>query len=185
MSTALITASRGHHFSPYPLPIDSSEYDAKPRINGGNHTHHKARINDPYAPTEERNYVIPSATSRREVPVRFANQVEAKSRASSVKDEVDELRDDSPTPSIDPTLVEQIKDRRRRNTISARKSRQRRLEQMGELERERNDLLKVVHEYRDYIIRLRECISSQGIPTPDPPFARSFSSERFHGSNHN
>ena len=90
----------------------------------------------------------------------------AKSRACSIKDEVDEIRDDSPTPSIDPTLVEQIKDRRRRNTISARKSRQRRLEQMGELEKKRNDLLKVVHEYRDYILRLRECISSQGIWTP-------------------
>ena len=89
---------------------------------------------------------------------------------------------------IDPTLVEQIKDRRRRNTISARKSRQRRLEQMAELEKERNDLLKVVHEYRDYILRLRECISSQGIPTPDPPFTRPFSSERFNVSfqtNHN
>jgi hypothetical protein len=159
-------------FSPYPSRI-------------GNHTYHKSRVIDPNAPTEERNYVIPSATSRKEIPVRFAEV--AKSRASSIKDEVDELRDDSP-PSIDPTLVEQIKDRRRRNTISARKSRQRRLEQMGELEKERNDLLKVVHEYRDYILRLRECISSQGISTPDPPFTRPFSSERFNVSfqvNHN
>ena len=55
---------------------------------------------------------------------------------------------------------------------------------MQGLEKERNDLLKlkVVREYRDHILRLRECISSQGISIPDPPFVRPFSSERFNVS---
>ncbi|KAF8649032.1 hypothetical protein AX14_008755 [Amanita brunnescens Koide BX004] len=160
--------------SSYPLlaPLDC---DTKPWINSGNYAHHKSRITDPDAPTEARNYITPSTTSRKDVPVRFAKV--ATSRESSVNDEVDELRDDNSTSPIDPCLVKQIKERRRRNTISARKSRQRRLEQMGELEKERNDLLKVVHDYRDYIVRLREYLGRQGIPIPEPPFRSS--NERF------
>ena len=131
-----------------PLPTGTSGCDTMPSINGGNHTYHESRIIYANAPSEARNSIIASATSRKEVLVRFAKPVvPAKSRESSANDEAGELMDDSSAPSIDPNVVvEQIKsDRRRRKAISARKSRQRRLEQMEELEKERNDLLKVVH----------------------------------------
>ena len=169
----------------YTLLIGTSDCDTG-SIIGSNYTYHESRIIDNApSPSEARNYIIASTTSRKdEVPVRLAKQVVpvlAKSRAVSFNDGVGELRDDSSAPSIDPIIVEQIKseERRRRKAISARKSRQRRLEQMEELEKERNDLLKVVHEYHHYIHRLREYFGSWGISIPEPPFARPSSSERF------
>ncbi|KAF8694415.1 hypothetical protein AX14_002049 [Amanita brunnescens Koide BX004] len=165
------------------LPIGTSDRDTTP---SGNHTYHESRIIDANAPSEAKNYIIASMTPRKHAPVRFAKAVvPAKSCERSVDDEVGELRDDSSAPSIDSNLVEQIKsERRRRKAISARKSRQRRLEQMGELEKERNDLLKVVHKYHEYILRLQEYFGSQGILIPEPPFARPSSSESFDLSFH-
>ena len=110
----------------YHLSISSSEHDANPSIDGGHHTQHKPRIIYPNAPTEERNYNIPSAT-RKVIPVRFAKHVEvAGSRGSSVKDEVDKLSDDSPTRALYsmerdvdshalPLLLSILKDKKVRN----------------------------------------------------------------------
>ena len=176
---------------PYALLIDTSDCDTRSSINGANHPYRESRAIHANAPPpgEARNYIITSTTLRKdEVLVRKANLVvQAKSPEISVNDEVEELREDSSTLSIDPNVAEQIKsaaERRRRKALSARKSRQRRLEQMEELEKERNDLLKVVHEYHHYILRLREYFGNWGISIPEPPFARPSSSEPFDLSSH-
>ena len=131
------------------------------------------------APTQPRRYLTPSTTSKKLVPARFSKQVKTAQgqRWSSPEDELDELRDESPP--LDPNLVEQINERRRRNAISARNSRRRRLQQMEELEKERDGLLKLVHDYRDYTALLQATLSHNGVSFPEPPFVRSSSCEIF------
>ncbi|KAF8337128.1 hypothetical protein F5887DRAFT_890865 [Amanita rubescens] len=116
-------------------------------------------------------YPTLSMTSRKTIPARFAKQAKAAQSqcGSSPEDEFDELRDQSPP--LDPTLGEQISYRGRRN-ISARNSRCRRLQQMEELEKQRDSLSKLVHNYRDYILALRANFSNNGISLPEPPFFR-------------
>ncbi|KAF8346170.1 hypothetical protein F5887DRAFT_962973 [Amanita rubescens] len=121
-------------YAQYPLII-SSHCDARNWSDGGAHTSTKSSI-PLYAPIQPRKYLTASATSRKLVPARFAKQAKAgkDQRGSSLEDELDELdelRDGGP--ELDPNLVEQIHERRRRNAISARNSRRRRLQQMEEL----------------------------------------------------
>ena len=168
----------------YALLIGTSDCDTRSSINDGNHTYHEDRIIDANAPSEAGNYIIASTTSWKDDPVRFAKPV-VLDKSQSVNDEASELRGDSSAPSIDPNAAERRKmERRQRKAISARKSRQRHLEQMEELEKERNDLLKVVHKYHDYILQLREYFGNWGISIPEPPFARPSSSEPFDLSSH-
>ncbi|KAF8346167.1 hypothetical protein F5887DRAFT_962965 [Amanita rubescens] len=157
-------------YSPY-LLVASPDRVATQWNNGSVHTSTKSRTSHiPLdAPTQPRKYPTPSMTSRKTIPARFSKQAKAaqSQRGSSPEDESDELRDESPP--LDPNLVEQINDRRRRNAISARNSRRRRLQQMEELEKERDSLLRLVHDYRDYIRALKVNFSNNGISLPDPP----------------
>ncbi|KAG1728522.1 uncharacterized protein EDB91DRAFT_1060517 [Suillus paluster] len=82
------------------------------------------------APTQQRKYLTPSATSRKEVPAVFARK---RARTAAFGDEQDELNEDVRiTPSM--TEQEQIEAKRRQNTIAARRSRKRKLEYQRELE---------------------------------------------------
>lgn len=88
------------------------------------------------APTQPRQYVTPSATSRKVVPAAFAK---GKKRARS---EVDggggDDADLSTLPEgiadLDPNTQDAIEVKRRQNTLAARRSRQRKLEHVRELE---------------------------------------------------
>src|SRR6266576_2495301 len=160
-------------YSPY-LLLTSPNRATTQWNNGSVHTYTKTRTSPiPLdAPTQPRKYPTPSMTSRKTIPARFAKQAKAAhgQRGNSPEEELDELRDESPP--LDPDLVEQINERRRRNAISARNSRRRRLQQMEELEKERDSLLKLVHNYRDYIIDLHAAFSNSGISFPEPPFVK-------------
>ena len=164
-----------------PYLLTSPERVTAQWINGSVHTSTKSRISPiPLdAPTQPRKYLTPSTTSRKLVPARFSKQAKAAQgqRGSSPEDELDELRDESPP--LDPNLVEQINEKRRRNAISARNSRRRRLQQMEELEKERDGLLKLVHDYRDYTTLLQATLSHNGVSFPEPPFIRSSSCGSF------
>ncbi|KAK1232748.1 hypothetical protein PQX77_004106 [Marasmius sp. AFHP31] len=99
----------------------------------------------PYdAPTQSRRYVMPSATSKKEVPATFARK-KRKMMGGAVNVGVgdDELDDDADLPPLHPDASEkeQIEYKRRQNTLAARKSRKRKLEYQQNLETE-NDALK-------------------------------------------
>lgn len=96
------------------------------------------------APTQDRNYLGPSATSRKEVPAIFARK---RARSALDEEEDDELAaTEGATPGA-PTLSEAdaIAAKRRQNTLAARRSRKRKLEYQQELE----DRLEAVTRERD------------------------------------
>ncbi|KZT65831.1 hypothetical protein DAEQUDRAFT_676084 [Daedalea quercina L-15889] len=78
------------------------------------------------APIQPRKYVVPSATSRKEVPVTFARK---RSRSSAFGEEEEIRVEDLPAHELDA-----IEAKRRQNTLAARRSRKRKLEYQRELE---------------------------------------------------
>jgi hypothetical protein len=107
------------------------------------------------APIQGRNYVIPSATSRKEIPAAFLkSQKRKRSRAQAFGDEDAQAvspadADAEEQPPLNATEKEIIEWKRRQNTLAARKSRKRKLEhqqfletRVKELESE-NEMLKV------------------------------------------
>ncbi|KAI0647897.1 hypothetical protein C8Q79DRAFT_1117340 [Trametes meyenii] len=80
------------------------------------------------APIQPRKYVVPSSTSRKEVPTAFLKKKRARSQAFG---EEDELEDDI---AIDQNDLDAIEAKRRQNTLAARRSRKRKLEYQRELE---------------------------------------------------
>ncbi|KAE9406088.1 hypothetical protein BT96DRAFT_280455 [Gymnopus androsaceus JB14] len=89
------------------------------------------------APTQTRNYVLPSSTSRKDNPLHA--QKRSHSQAFSQAQEQDELTEEAP-PGPNATEIEHIAWRRRQNTIAARKSRRRKLEHQLNLEAENKEL---------------------------------------------
>ncbi|KAG6376858.1 hypothetical protein JVT61DRAFT_884 [Boletus reticuloceps] len=81
------------------------------------------------APTQSRKYVIPSTTSRKELPATFRRK---RLRTAGAGDEEDQLAEEGLTPSL--SELEQIEVKRRQNTVAARRSRKRKLEYQRELE---------------------------------------------------
>lgn len=108
------------------------------------------------APIQARNYITPSATSRKDLPPSVAKTYVPRSRKRSASTAFaaltvsgdDELLDEDPTGmeteealkrrrEMDPekaALLEHVEQARRRNTLAARKSRQRKLEHVRNLE---------------------------------------------------
>ncbi|EJF63288.1 hypothetical protein DICSQDRAFT_56023 [Dichomitus squalens LYAD-421 SS1] len=80
------------------------------------------------APIQQRKYVTPSATSRKEVPTAWLKKKRARSQAFGEEDELQE------EVSLDPNDVDAIEAKRRQNTLAARRSRKRKLEYQRELE---------------------------------------------------
>ncbi|KAF8638399.1 hypothetical protein AX17_002242 [Amanita inopinata Kibby_2008] len=132
------------------------------------------------APIQPRRYLTPSATSRKDVPTYFARQLHQRAASTTApsittttttsnngygcgsgEDEQDELTEEAQT--LDLEVEQQILDKRRRNTLSARKSRQRRIKQMEDLERERNELQKLVYAYHTRVMQLRMLLKNHGI----------------------
>jgi len=134
------------------------------------------------APVQTRNYILPSSTSRKELPAAFADKVaqvqlvsstsRGKKRArEEVEEEVDEENVELggvPLPqSSAASLTAAIEAKRLQNTFAARRSRARKLEYMKGLEdeakmlREENDALRNrVEELENFIAR--------GSGEPDP-----------------
>ncbi|KAI0770053.1 hypothetical protein C8Q74DRAFT_1201989 [Fomes fomentarius] len=80
------------------------------------------------APIQQRKYVTPSSTSRKEVPAAWLKKKRARSQAFG---EEDELEDEV---QLAPDDLDAIEAKRRQNTIAARRSRKRKLEYQRELE---------------------------------------------------
>ncbi|KAF9031450.1 hypothetical protein BJ165DRAFT_1310433, partial [Panaeolus papilionaceus] len=93
---------------------------------------------DEEAPTQPRKYTTPSTTSRKEVPAVFARK---RARSTAFGDEEDELSSPSAMP-LNPTEKDLIEMKRRQNTVAARRSRKRKLEQLLSLETRVQELEK-------------------------------------------
>jgi len=114
------------------------------------------------APTQTRSYVIPSTTSRKELPAVFARK---RARSTAFGDEEDELVDDAdgrPTP----TEAEAIEAKRRQNTLAARRSRKRKLEYQKQLEDRAEGMRQEMELWKSRAIMLQAQLASQGINVP-------------------
>ncbi|KAJ7163091.1 hypothetical protein C8R46DRAFT_1102407 [Mycena filopes] len=110
------------------------------------------------APTQKRNYVTPSATSRKAVPDAFA-----KKRLHSVAFDGDD--DDEELPALSPTAseAETIEHKRRQNTLAARKSRKRKLEHQQMLEEQVSTLQGEVTVWRERALMAQEMLRGAGV----------------------
>lgn len=110
------------------------------------------------APTQPRRYVMPSATSRKEVPAVF----QRKRQRSEMEDEQDELE---PLPP-NATEREQIEYKRRQNTLAARKSRKRKLMYQQDLETHNSELMEDLTRWKTRCDVLSKMLESHGIMPP-------------------
>ncbi|TFY74502.1 hypothetical protein EWM64_g9510 [Hericium alpestre] len=83
------------------------------------------------APIQNRNYVTPSQTSRKELPVTFARK---RARSAAFGEDDTLAPEDGGSSSVTQTEEEAIKAKRLQNTLAARRSRKRKLEYQRELE---------------------------------------------------
>ncbi|KAF8965947.1 hypothetical protein BDZ97DRAFT_1609455, partial [Flammula alnicola] len=118
---------------------------------------------DETAPTQPRKYAIPSATSRKELPAVFARK---RSRSTAFGEEEDQLGDDLPPNPTEKDLIEQ---KRRQNTVAARRSRKRKLEQFQMMERSRNEERQMKEVWKTRALTLLETLRSVGMPCKDFP----------------
>lgn len=117
----------------------------------------------PYdAPIQTRNYITPSATSRKEVPAVFARK-RARTAAFGKEDE-DQLDEDGVAPSAND--LDAIEAKRRQNTLAARRSRKRKLEYQRELEESIDREREEKEQYRSRCMMLEAYIKSHGLPVP-------------------
>jgi hypothetical protein len=115
---------------------------------------------DESAPTQPRKYTTPSATSRKEVPAGFARK---RARSVAFADEEDQLDDLPPNPT-EQDLIEQ---KRRQNTVAARRSRKRKLEQMQRLEASRDEERALKETWMERASVLLGLVRSMGVNYPD------------------
>jgi hypothetical protein len=117
---------------------------------------------DDTAPTQSRNYVTPSATSRKEVPAVFARK---RARSTAFGDEEDQLDDYVLPPN--PTEKDLIEQKRRQNTVAARRSRKRKLEHMQLLESSLEKERQEKEQWRERAFLLSSMLSNLNQPVPD------------------
>jgi len=118
---------------------------------------------DESAPTQVRKYITPSATSKKEIPATFARK---RARSVAFGDEEDELGDDIPLNDNEKNLIEQ---KRLKNTLAARKSRRRKLEQYQNMEKSRDEERELKQVWKERALVLLQTLRKQGVSYPDFP----------------
>ena len=118
------------------------------------------------APTQPRNYIAPSSTSRKAVPAVFARK-RARSAALGL-DEEDELAGsdvagEAPANSQEAAAIEA---KRRQNTLAARRSRKRKLEYQRELEEGLEATRRERDMWKERSMMLRVRLMQLGQPDP-------------------
>lgn len=118
------------------------------------------------APTQRRNYVFPSVTSRKDVPTTFSRKrPRSQLLAEGEEDELD------PQESLAPNATdrERIEWKRRQNTLAARKSRKRKLEHQRYLESRVVNLEQEKEMWRTRAMTLQGTLRENGIACADFP----------------
>lgn len=124
-----------------PLPsgpsVASTPAAARPRATGfrGSDT----PLVPIHAPVQARQYVLPSATSRKRKTTAVERELAKRGRSTPAP--AGAADQDAPAEEIPSDLVAAVERKRLQNTLAARKSRQRKQERLGELE-ERNRVLE-------------------------------------------
>ncbi|KAG8714846.1 hypothetical protein FRC08_011357 [Ceratobasidium sp. 394] len=149
-------------FSPQASPLFDAEHSV-PRPNGQRSvsdpvtkrtapTGHRKNLSPDQllpvdAPTQQRNYYGPSATSRKVLPAGFEERrakIVAK-RRRGVESAITELTEEE-------ILNAAVEDKRRANTVAARRSRQRKLEHVKNLEQELEETKKAMELWKERAI---------------------------------
>ncbi|KAG6816894.1 hypothetical protein H0H93_007659 [Arthromyces matolae] len=122
------------------------------------------------APTQPRKYVLPSSTSRKELPTIFAKKRSRSVAFSSHPDDDPDADDDEadrePPPGPNATEKEQIEYKRRQNTVAARRSRKRKLEYQQGLERDVGKLRREKEHWRVMAEVYRGMLLERGVKVP-------------------
>ncbi|CAA7270699.1 unnamed protein product [Cyclocybe aegerita] len=118
---------------------------------------------DESAPTQPRKYTMPSVTSKKELPAVFARK---RARSAAFGDEEDQLGDDLPP---NPTEKDLIEAKRRQNTVAARRSRKRKLEQLQTLEKSRDEERALKEQWQERANMLLGVLRGMGVTYPDFP----------------
>ncbi|KAJ3891453.1 hypothetical protein GG344DRAFT_12922, partial [Lentinula edodes] len=114
------------------------------------------------APTQTRNYVLPSSTSRKVNPI----HAQKRSYSQAFGDqEQDELVGESP-PGPNATEIEHIEWKRRQNTIAARKTRRRKLEYLQRVEAENVVLRDERDKWKVRCGVLEDIVKAHGVAVP-------------------
>ncbi|KAG6897092.1 hypothetical protein C0992_004176 [Termitomyces sp. T32_za158] len=114
------------------------------------------------APTQPRNYVTPSATSRKEVPAFFYKM---RNNSPQSEEEMDELTEEPPASNA--TDQEKIDYKRRQNTLAARRSRKRKIENVQRLEETVERLTREREIWKTRALTLKQLLISHGIICPE------------------
>jgi hypothetical protein len=117
---------------------------------------------DESAPTQSRKYATPSATSRKEVPAVFARK---RARSTAFGDEEDQLDDYVLPPN--PTEMDLIEQKRRQNTVAARRSPKRKLEHPQLLESSLEKVRQEKERWRERAYMLSRMLVGHSLPVPD------------------
>lgn len=117
---------------------------------------------DEDAPTQPRKYVTPSATSKKAVPAVFARK---RARSTAFPEEEDQLDDLAP----DAGEMDVIEQKRRQNTVAARRSRKRKLEYYQALERGVVAERQLKETWKERTALLLGLLRSAGMNLPDFP----------------
>lgn len=114
------------------------------------------------APTQSRRYITPSSTSRKEIPAFFAKM---RGPSPPSDEEEDELTEEPPASNA--TDQEKIEWKRRQNTLAARRSRKRKMQNVQRLEETVERLTREKEIWRTRAMTLRQILHSHGIICPD------------------
>ena len=118
---------------------------------------------DESAPTQPRKYLTPSATSKKDVPATFARK---RSRSVAFDDELDQLGDDL---HLNDNERQEIEQKRLKNTLAARKTRRRKLEQYQNMEKSRDEQRQLKEIWKERAQILLKTLRKQGVNCPDFP----------------
>ena len=116
------------------------------------------------APTQSRNYLTPSTTSRKELPATWRRK---RLRTADPGDEEDQLVEEGLTPTL--SEQEQIEAKRRQNTVAARRSRKRKLEYQRELEESLEQYKRESEMWKQRAMTCQALLRSHHIECPEFP----------------
>ncbi|KAG6809373.1 hypothetical protein H0H92_000511 [Tricholoma furcatifolium] len=143
-------------------PMGSPYAGPRRRASGGGRRTSPENLIPLDAPTQTRNYVTPSSTSRKEIPAFFQKM---RTRTPPSDEEMDELTEEPPAPNA--TDQEKIEYKRRQNTLAARRSRKRKMENVQRLEETVERLTREREIWRTRAMTLKQLLISHGIICPD------------------
>ncbi|KAF5391210.1 hypothetical protein D9757_003077 [Collybiopsis confluens] len=149
------------------MPSITNHAHAPPLRSASNRRYTPESLLGPDAPTQPRNYSVPSVTSRKDIPAYYLKQ-RRRSPPQALPmsdDEDDELTEEAPPENA--TDQEKIDYKRRQNTLAARRSRKRKLLYTQQLEVTVEHLSAEVEMWRTRALTLRQLLRSHNLPCPD------------------